>query len=103
MMKGKVKIAIRSGKFMEVDGDIYGIVAVTPGKYKSEVITHIASGYAMTPAILQKKKIRKLAILINQHSECFTKLSTKRKTKRNKEAADILHSLWLQCDLSPYW
>jgi hypothetical protein len=106
-MKGKVKIAIDShGGTIEVDGEIFGIVAVTPCRSsdgRALVVTHIKTGWALSPPLCNKRKAAKLARLVNDHAKVFTGLSTKRKTKRNREAADLFHALWIRSGLKPYW
>jgi hypothetical protein len=101
-----VKIAVGRDEFAEVEGRVFGIVAVTQTRkmyVRGYTITHIATGWAMTPNISNKRKANQLAQLINSQPHFFEKLSTKRRTKNNIRAFELLHTFWLQCGLERYW
>lgn len=104
-MQRIIKIALPHGEFQEMVGDIFGPVAVTPTLKlgKTYRITHIETGWALTPPIGSKRKAISLARKMNSTPDTWTGLSTKKSTKRNKEAGKALKKLWIEVGLEPFW
>lgn len=104
-MKDKVRIALPFKEYRTVDGDVFGPIAVTRSIDLDEgyKITHVKTGYSMTPIIQDYRKAKKLARKMSLYPDTFDGLSTRRVTKRNRQAAALIKKLWIEVGLKAWW